>query len=185
MYRLHGWLFLIGTFSSSACHKLSEPVAVPDGDEISRPPLEIKFRPLEHLLGGVGDDGGTSGVPSCKVPEGRQQVYDPNTGVFHIQFVDGGWHRSAFEITKVAERFAKPVVFRLTSVPTGWDCMGLELSVGDKRYALEEDHSYVPVDKTLFLVDRKEDVVTIDFTEKGQALLKPGTRIFCSGHTGW
>jgi hypothetical protein len=175
-------LLLIVTVACLACDQdVAGPIATQQGDDPSQPPLEINFKHAEHLFRGTGEK-------SCEVPEGRQQVYDPKTGVFHIHFKPRNFECSAFEVTKVAERFAKPLVFRLTGVPRGYGCVGrsLALSVADKSYALEENAlAPGPFDKTLFRVQRKEKVVTIEFTQKGQALLKPGAQISFTIDTGW
>jgi hypothetical protein len=148
------------------------------GRAADEPPLEIKFK------------------QSCDLPEGRQQVYDPETGVFHIHFKarrSSYEQRAAFEVAKVGVKFTKPVVFRLTGVPSAYGCLGhpLILSVGDKSYAIDAscaDHYWGQekrFDKTLFRSERKDRVVTIEFTEKGQALLKPGAQIAFKIDTGW
>ena len=179
-------LTLIITVFGSACFQgAAGPVALPQGDEPSPPPLEIIFKPLSASFG-FHDE--TSGVPSCGVPDGRQQVYDPKTGVFHIAFKSRNYKRSAFEVKKVAERFTKPVVFRLTGVPSEYGCLGVSLAlfVGGKGYAIEEGAlAPGPVDKTLFRVERKQEVVTVEFTAKGQSLLKPGAQISFTVDTGW
>lgn len=142
---------------------------------VAAPPLEIDFKPATSSFF-VQDFG----VPSCGVPEGRQEIYDPETGTFHIQFHAGECVNNAFEVTKVSERFTRPIIFRLTGAPQGYGCLGqpLALFVDGQTYPLEVSDSGAGfVDKTLFRVDRVDDVVTIAFTEKGQALLKPGARI--------
>jgi hypothetical protein len=174
--------------ASSGCQEVADSSVLPPGDDAS-PPLEIKF------------------LQSCGLPEGRQQVYDPKTGIFHIHFHkpsriggfgSGLYKRSAFEVTKVATRFVKPVVFRLTGVPASYGCVGdpLALCVGGgfqdhlrldgKTYALVDDPlASGQVDKRLFRVQRKNDRVTVEFTEEGQALLKPGVLISFKIDTGW
>jgi hypothetical protein len=141
------------------------------------PPLEIKFK------------------QSCGLPPGRQQVYDPSTGVFHIHFKPRRSYlqHGAFEVTRVGERLPKRVVFRLTGVPSSYGCLGhpLILSVGGKCYALDASCEALyyeqaeRFDKTLFRSERKGEVVTIQLTEKGQALLEPGARIAFKIDTGW
>jgi hypothetical protein len=91
-------------------------------------------------------------------------------------------------VTKVAEQLPKPPVFRLTGVPERNGCLGvaLVLSFGNRRYAIEEGAlAPGPVDKTLFRFERKDDVVTVEFTAKGQGLLKPGAQISFKVDTGW
>jgi RNA polymerase sigma factor (sigma-70 family) len=110
-------------------------------------------------------------------PEGRKQVYDPETGVFHVHFRSGDVaarinKASAFEITKVADGFEKPVVFRLTGVPENPD-RPLALLVDGGGHDLTPERC----DKALFRVERKDGVTTVEFTKKGQALLKPGARV--------
>ncbi len=144
-------------------------------DPIVGPPLEIEFKSATSSFF-IQDFG----VPSCGVPKGRQDCYDPQTGIFHIQFYDRECVNSSFEVTKVRERFTRPIIFRLSGVSQGYGCLGqpLALTVDGQTYALElGDTGMGEVDKTLFRVDRNDDVVTIEFTEKGQALLKPGARI--------
>jgi hypothetical protein len=181
-------LLLLCTASCPACSRdAAEPFASRQGDDPAQPPLEINFKQL------------------CGPPEGRQHVYDPETGVFHVHFkkpqpigrFSGFYERSAFEVTKVAERFAKPVVFRLTGVPASYGCLGdpLTLSPGGAtdnrrpagdRYALVEDAlAPGPVDEALFRVERTADVVTVTFTEKGRALLKPGAMISFKPDCAW
>jgi hypothetical protein len=91
-------------------------------------------------------------------------------------------------VTQSAEQFKKPVVFSLTGVPRAYGCLGvpLALSVGGKSYAIEEG-ALGPgrVDKTLFRVERKADQVRVEFTPKGQALLKAGTAISFKVDNGW
>jgi hypothetical protein len=147
----------------------------------AQPPLEISFKELQG-------PGAKKGEVSCGMPEGRQQVYDPDTGIFHIHFKSRNYTVSAFELTKVAERFPKPRVFRLTGVPKGYGCLGvpLVLSVGERRYAIEEVAlAPGPVDKTLFRVERNDEMVAVALTAKGQALLRPGARISFKVDTGW
>ncbi len=154
-------------------------------------PLEIRFNPSQGL-------GAKKGEVSCGVPAGREQVYDPDTGVFHVHFKARNLTYSGFEVTKVAERFPGPVVFRLTGVPESYGCVGvpLALTVDEKRYAMidvghETFPAYDRMDRTLFRaerkrdVDRKEDVLTVEFTKKGQALLKPGAQVSFKLDTGW
>ncbi len=167
-------LLIFAVSCSACCQDVPDPIAIQQGDDLSQPPLEINFK------------------QSCGVPEGRQQAYDPKTGVFHIHFKPQRFAVSAFGVTKVAERFAKPVVFRLTGVPLAYGCVGLPLvlTVGEKRYVMidvgpSSFHAYERFDRTLFRVERKEDVVTVAFTEKGQALLRPGAQISFKVDTGW
>ena len=94
-------------------------------------------------------------------------------------------------------------MFRLTGVPPNFGCVGdpLSLCVGFRdafRDSLRLDGKCYaawsmillarpdrPVDKTLFRVERQADVVTVEFTEKGEALLKPGALISFKVDTGW
>jgi hypothetical protein len=169
----------------AGCQDGAGPVAIQEGDDRARAPLEITFKQLQGLRAKEGE-------VSCGVPEGREQAYDPDTGVFHVHFNARNFTASAFEVTKVAARFPKPLAFRLTGVPSQYGCLGhpLTLSVGDKLYAIDAscDSQYywaAPFDKTLFRSQRKGDVVTVEFTEKGQALLKPGAQISLRIDTGW
>src|SRR5262245_27496402 len=92
-------------------------------DDPSGPPLEFNFK------------------QSCGLPPGRKQAYDAETGVFHVHFTgskqlgrySGFYERTVFEVTKVAERFSKPVKFRLTGVPKYYGCLGdpLALHIGE------------------------------------------------------
>lgn len=41
------------------------------------------------------------------------------------------------------------------------------------------------MDRTLFRVERQPDGLLVEFTEKGQALLKPGALISFRLDTGW
>jgi hypothetical protein len=163
------------------CQNTADPMAGPPGNEAA-PPLEVKFR------------------QSCGLPQGRQQVYDAKAGVFHVHFESAKHKRSAFEVTKINGPFVKPIVFRLTGVPPNYGCVGdpLSLCVGfsdglrdslrldGKCYALVDGPlAHGPVDKTLFRVERQADVVTVEFTEKGGALLKPGALISFKVDTGW
>ncbi len=161
-----------------------EPHSVPPLDiKYSVPPLDIKFMDL------------------CRLPKDRVQVYDPNTGVFHIDFYGaecGG--RSGFEVVRVAEGTTEPVVFRLTGLTDmyGFDGLPLTLAVDGKNYLVDMTRdpgccweSKLIRDNTLFRVESKFVTeytyerpirmieVTVEFTEKGRLLLKPGTQIFC------
>jgi hypothetical protein len=159
-----------------------------DGFALSRtvlvePPLRIKW------------------LGQCRPPSGRGQAYDPDTGVFHIEF--SGGYESGFEVVKVAQGNPKPVVFRLTGLPDmyGFDGLPLTLAVDGKHYLIDMEGDYgasefnLIRDNTLFRVERKFVTeytyenpirmieVTVKFTEKGRLLLKPGARIFCiMGH---
>jgi hypothetical protein len=191
MSRYWTWALLVLTvWAFCGCKEAAGPIAPPLGDP-SAPPLELNFG------------------QSCGLPEGRQQAFDPKTGVFHVHFTapksigtpgSGLYERSGFEVTKAAGPFVKPVIFRLTGVPPDYGCVGdpLSLCVGfseglrdslrldGKCYALVDDPlTQGPVDKTLFRVERQGDVVTVEFTEKGQALLKPGALISFKVDTGW
>src|SRR5262249_50690296 len=123
---------LILAVSCTACSPdVAHPVAIEPREEVPLPPVEIRFKPSDGLFSKEGE-------LSCGVPQGRDQVYDPETGVFHVHFNARNYTRSGFEITKVAARFPRPVVFRLTGVPLVYGCLGvpLALTVGGKRYAL-------------------------------------------------
>ena len=129
-----------------------------------------------------------AGVPSCGVPEGKEGIYDPGTGIFHIRFKARKHARSAFEITKVAGTFAKPVVFRMDGVPREIGCLGypLTLTVDGTSRPLESGAlGSDPCDETLFHVKREGEAVLVAFTEKGQALLKPGAWISFKVDYGW
>jgi hypothetical protein len=149
------------------------------------PPLVIKF------------------LGQCRLPKERVHVYDPNTGVFHIEFA--GYGESGFEVVKVAKGTTKPVVFHLTGLPDmyGFDGLPLTLAVNGKNYLIDMKRDPGPSeynlirDDSLFRVESKFVTeytyerpirmieVTIEFTEKGRLLLKPGTRIFCVMLTYW
>ena len=170
----------------AGCRDWSAPVAAQESADAQRPPLEIRFLPASGHRARQGEI-------SCKVPAGRDQAYDPRTGVFHIELVARDFSYTGFEVTKVAQRTAQPIVFRLTGVPTGYGCLGhpLTLSAGEKKYALDPSCESVywgqaePFDATLFRSVRKEDEVTIELTDKGQALLQPGATISLHIDTGW
>jgi len=73
-----------------------------------------------------------------------------------------------------------------------YGCVGvpLALTVGENRYPLidvghDSFHAYERFDRTLFRTERKDDVVTVAFTEKGQAILKPGAQVSFKIDTGW
>ncbi len=191
MSRFHAWGLFIATAAAFAGGQdAAGPAARPAGDGAA-PPLELRFG------------------QACGLPAGRQQAYDPQTGVFHVHFAparpiggngSGLFKRSAFEVTKVHRPIARPVVFRLTGVPPEFGCVGdpLSLRVGisdgsrdrlcpdGKCYALVEDPlAQGPVDETLFRVERGGDVVTVAFTAKGQALLQPGALISFKMDTAW
>ena len=179
-------LVLVLAASGLACHQdVARPVVIEPRGDSPPPPLEVRFQPSRGLRAKEGE-------VSSGVPEGRDQVYDPDTGVFHVHFKARDFTASGFEVTKVAERFPKPVVFRLTGVPPAYGCVGvpLALTVGGKRYGMidvghDSFHAYDRFDRTLFRVERKDDVVTVEFTEKGQALLTAGARISFKVDTGW
>jgi hypothetical protein len=185
------WAFLaLLVFALCGCQEATDPGPQPAGEALV-PPLELSFGPC------------------CGVPEGREQAYDPKTGVFHVHFAEpkpigmrgsGLFERSAFEVTKAPGPFVRPVKFRLTGIPSNYGCVGdpLSLCVGGKDglrdrlrlggtcYALVEDPlELAPVDKTLFRVQHQDNVVLVEFTEKGQALLKEGTLISFQIDTGW
>jgi hypothetical protein len=181
MYRLGTGLLLIAAVACPACRQDAAGPAAPQPADEAATPLEIRFLPSEGL-------GAKEGEASCGVPEGRDQIYDPGTGVFHVHFKTRDFTASTFEVTKATGRFVRPVVFRLTGVPAGHGCLGssLALSVGGKTYVLDDGAlAPGPVDGTLFRVARKGEVVTVEFTEPGQALLRPGARIGFSVDTGW
>lgn len=190
MEHIRTWVFLLATVATfTGCRKEAEPVLRSPGNE-ARSPLEFRFN------------------QSSGLPEGRQQVYDEKTGVFHVHFQSptpigssgsGLYERSAFEVAKINGPFVKPVVFRLTGVPQNYGCVGdpLCLCVGiinkdddlrldGKCYALV-NAPLAPglVDRSLFRVESKDDVVTVEFTEKGQSLLTPGALISFKVDTGW
>ena len=186
-FRTRVWL-VVAAAACAGCRDGAGPAAPRPGDAAA-PPLEIDFR------------------QSCGLPEGRQQVDDPETGVFHVHFDSpkrvgspgsGLYRRSAFEVTKVAGPFVKPVVFRLTGVPESFGCVGDPLALdvgGDLR-----DH--LRLDGEVYCAGQrppragaggsgpipgrgKGDVVTVEFTEKGRALLKPGALVSFKVDTGW
>jgi hypothetical protein len=173
MLRFLKVLVFLATLLISSCAR-----EVPESRE---PPLEIKFQSASDTL--FGED---CGFPSCGIPEGRTQCYDPQTGVFHVQVKALGEASVGFEVTKVSERVTKPIAFRLIGVPSNYGCLGrpLALSVKGKDYSLD-DENLGTIDKTLFRVERDNDAVLVQFTEKGQALLEPGTRIGYSVDNNW
>jgi hypothetical protein len=177
-------LILLAVYGSACRQNMAGPVVSDPRDE-SPPPLEIRFKPSQGLCAKEGE-------VSCGVPEGRDQVYDPNTGIFHVHFKVRNFTAGGFEITKVAQRFPKPIVFRLTGIPLAYGCVGvpLALTVGEKRYPMidvghDSFHAYDRIDRTLFRVERKEDVVTVEFTDKGRALLEVGAQVSFKVDTGW
>ncbi len=180
------WLLLIlAVACSTGCQDQTVAVANQEADAPKSPPLEIDFKPTEGLYAKEGE-------VSCGLPQGRDEVYDPQTGEFHIHFNSRRFTRSAFEVKKAAGPFAKPVVFRFTGIPLSYGCLGhpLTLSVDDKQYALDAscDSQYFwaeHFDKSLFRSHREGDAVTVEFSEKSQTLLKPGTRISLEIDTGW
>jgi len=177
---------LFAVACSSFCQDGPTPGVSRPGHEPAPPPLEIRFKKADGLHAKKDE-------VSCAVPEGRGQVYDPATGIFHIHFKVRNFTDGGFEMTKVAERFTKPVVFRLTGISSAYGCLGhpLTLLVGGQRYALDPSCASLyfwgerPFDKALFRSERKGDVVTVAFTPKGQALLKPGAQILLAIDTGW
>lgn len=135
---------------------------------------------------------------ACHVPGDRSQAYDPETGIYHIEF--GGYAETGFDVVKVVEEQAgKPVKFHFTGLPDmyGFDGLPLTLAVDGKYYLIDlkrdpgDSETYHLIrDDTLFRVESKFVTeytyerpmrmidVTVEFTEKGRALLKPGARIF-------
>ena len=182
MRRIKTYSFLLFTLSCLACILHAAGLLAPDDPTPHdlMPPLEIEFESAMGML--FRED---YGVPSCGVPLDREQCYDPRTGVFHISFRTGGDVKFAFGLTKVSERFTKPVVFRLTGVPLDNGCLGskLTLTADGKDYELE--HYIWGVDKTLFRVKREKDAVIVEVTKKGQTLLKPGTKVWFSVDHCW
>lgn len=186
MKRLGTCMGLMLAVSCTACRQ-HVAQSVPRGAPEQSPPapLEIRFNPSSGL-------GAKDGELSCGLPEGRSQAYDPKTGTCHVHFKARDLTVSGFEVNKVATSFPKPLVLRLTGVPLGYGCLGspLALIVGEKRYPMidvghDSVHAYDRFDRTLFGVQRDEDVVTVEFTEKGQALLKPGAQVAFEIDTGW
>jgi hypothetical protein len=154
--------------------------------EADPPPLDISF------FGG------------CRVPQDRGQAYDPERGVFHVEF--GGYAEHGFDVVKVDEGANQPVIFHLTGLPDlyGFNGLPLTLAVDGKNYLIDlkrdpGDHPEYDLirDDTLFRVESKYVTeytyerparmieVTVEFTEKGRSLLKPGARIFCVMLTYW
>ena len=140
----------------------------------------------------------------CGVPEDRGQAYDPDTGVFHVEF--GGYAENGFDVVRVDARAGEPVIFHLTGLPDmyGFGGLPLTLAVDGKNYLIDlkrdpGNHTEYDLirDDTLFRVESKfvteytyenpcrRIEVTFEFTEKGRALLKPGARIFCVMLTYW
>jgi hypothetical protein len=143
--------------SLAGCMLLSAVLAGPGMP--SSPPLEFAFKRF------------------CGPPPGHKGAYDAATGTFHVHFRKGKLAETigrahAFEITKVAGRFDRPVVFRLEGVPASPN-RPLALTVGEKVYRLAPERH----DKELLRVERKQGVTLITFTPKGQALLRPGARV--------
>ena len=187
MPHLRPYAFLSLALLSAACNQeAADPVAARHDDEIAPAPLEITFKPLSASFTLVAQhEGQASGGP----PPGRHQVYDPKTGIFHICLKRKNMTRSAFEVTKVAEHFRKPIVFRLTGATRGNGCLGqnLRFSVDGKDYSLGEGPlSYGNVlDKKLFRVEYEADAVKVEFTKQGEALLKPGAQVWVRFDNGW
>ena len=140
---------------------------------------------------------GVKCLGQCRPSKDHGQAYDPETGVFHIEFAE---FESGFEVVKVANEKTRPVVFHLTGLPDlyGFEGLPLTLAVDGKNYLIdmERDEPVSPNynvirDDTLFRVKRKFVTeytyerpcrmieVTVEFTETGRLLLKPGARIFC------
>jgi hypothetical protein len=127
------------------------------------------------------------------VPNGRDGVYDAATGTFHVHFKVRNFTQGGFDVAKVSGKLPRPLKFRLTGIPRVYGCLGepLCLMVGEKNYALDPDNRYgfsrqmEPLDEALYHTTRQGDAITIEFTEKGVALLKPGTRVFLRVDTGW
>jgi hypothetical protein len=189
MHRFRTCFLLLLAVSCTACSReAAKVVATEPRDENEPAPLAIAFKPLVRSITPDPADPADPAELSCGVPPGREQAYDPKTGVFHIRFKSRNYARSAFEITKVADRITRPIVFRLTGDVRGGGCLGRDLtfSVDGKDYPLTESaSSFGPLDRTLFRVEQKENEVAIEFTPKGQALLKPGAQIWLSVDTGW
>jgi hypothetical protein len=178
-------LLVLAVASFGGCQERAAAVAIREVSYAAQPPLEISFRPAEGLRAKEGD-------VSCSVPAGRDEMYDPQTGIFHIHFRAGDLKRCALEVTKANRPFARPVEFRFTGIPIGYGCMGhpLTLAVDDKRYGIDAscDSQYYwaeHVDPALVRSKREKDAVLVEFTERGQALLKPGARISLEIDTGW
>jgi hypothetical protein len=177
-------LALLAVACLGGCQDRDGPVAAQDGD--NSPPLEITFMPSEGLRAKAGE-------VSCGVPDGRAQAYDPDTGVFHVHFKARDFTRGGFEVAKVAGPPTKPVAFRLTGVPTGFGCLGhpLTLAVGGESYALDAScasqywRGVRSFDEALFRSRREGDAVTVEFTQKGRELLKPGAQVSLEIDTGW
>jgi hypothetical protein len=178
-------LLVLAVACSGGCQDRAAAVAIHEVRYAAQPPLEISFLPAEGLRAKQGE-------VLCSVPAGRDEMYDPQTGVFHIHFSAGNLKRSALEVTKAKGPFARPVVFRFTGVPTGYGCLGhpLTLAVDDKSYGIDAscDSQYYwaeHVDQALVRSKREKDAVIVEFTERGQALLKPGARISLEVDYGW
>lgn len=152
-------LLTVALFCSACNREMVDPV----------PPLEINFE------------------ERCGLPEGRQRVYDPETGVFHIHFARSNTDSCSFRITKVAADLPKAIVFRLTGVPESYGVSGWPLAchVDGETYIIDlkaemiEPNVFIKIirDATLFRVSRDGEVVTVECTEKGRKLLKPGAKI--------
>ena len=186
MLRFQPYITLSLALSCSACNQeAAVPVAI-GHDEIAPAPLEITFKPLSASFTLNAE---REGEPSGGPPPGRDQVYDPKTGIFHIHFKSKNMKRSAFEITKAADHFRKSVVFRFTGATRGDGCLGQDLtfSVDGKDYALSEgalSYGHV-VDTKLFRIANDVDAVTVEFTKQGERLLKPGAQVWLRFDTGW
>src|SRR5262245_47994290 len=92
-------LLLVLTVSFAAVDQASA-AARPDqpGDKSASPPIEFNFNPTHRLLvkGLVEKHEG----PAAGVPKGRRQAYDPETGIFHVQFKPRSYAYSGFEVAK-------------------------------------------------------------------------------------
>lgn len=185
MKRIHLAWPLVVALACLACTQDPAERGGEPGDNLAAAPLDIAFNPFS---GSFFFAKTTQGEPSCGLPPGRQQLYDSRTGTFHIHLTARDLHSSGFEVTKVAARFTRPIVFRLTGDTYGAGCLGrdLTLTVDDKDYPLVDGPlSYGQVDRTLFHSQRDGATVTVTFTRKGEALLKPGAQVWLQVDTAW
>jgi hypothetical protein len=185
----------------AGCNDADDPKVPQPAAPKSAAPLAAAPQPVDEAESPLGFEF----KQPCGLPAGRQRVYDPNTGIFHIHFgsskpIGSGaiCERNAFEVKKILGPFVRPVVFRLTGVPLSYGCLGdpLALNIGrgasngyrleGRSYALVADPlASGPIDKSLFRIERNDDVLIVAFTEKGQALLQPGAMISFRLDFGW
>jgi hypothetical protein len=117
-------------------------------------------------LAGSGEPVTFEFLRGCGPADAREQPYDPQTQQYHIAVRD----IARFRVRSVAGDLAsRPVVLRITGMldhPEG----PLTLCVDGRRYVLHHER----FDDTLFRIQRREGVTTIEFLPEAKALLKTG-----------